>query len=145
MFQILSHFEKKYKNLTKKGLKIEGLSMIDPKRKKHVIVVTKPFIFDNRELPKVFEGLEVKAKIQGDLPEEFRIKPNRIGKEYIWSPDRFEKFVNRCEEELKKKFGNPKMTKKELLDALAFGNFDEHKKKCARLMKEGKIPPIQLN
>ncbi|MCX8080153.1 MAG: hypothetical protein N3F09_02835 [Bacteroidia bacterium] len=145
MYQILSQFEKKYKNLTKKGLKIEGLSMIDPKRKKHVILVSKPFIFDNRELPKVFEGLEVKSKIQGDLPEEFRIKPDRRDKEYIWSPDRFERFVNRCENELRKKFGNPNMTKKDLLDALAFGNFDEHKKKCAQLMKEGKIPPIQLN
>jgi hypothetical protein len=37
------------------------------------------------------------------------------------------------------------MTKKEILDALAFGNFEEHKKKCLQLMKEGKIPPFRMN
>jgi len=145
MYHILDNFEKKYKPLFKKGLRVEGLSLIDPKRKKHVIVVTRPFVFDSRLLPKVFEGLEVKAKIQGDLPPEFKINPDKKDKEYIWSPDRFEKFVNRCEDDLKKNLGNESMTKKEILDALAFGNFEEHKKKCLQLMKEGKIPPFRMN
>jgi len=145
MYHILDNFEKKYKPLFKKGLRVEGLSLIDPKRKKHVIVVTRPFVFDSRLLPKVFEGLEIKAKIQGDLPPEFKISPDKKGKEYIWSPDRFEKFVNRCENDLKKNLGNESMTKKEILDALAFGNFEEHKKKCLQLMKEGKIPPFRMN
>jgi hypothetical protein len=145
MYHILDNFEKKYKPLFKKGLRVEGLSLIDPKRKKHVIVVTRPFVFDSRLLPKVFEGLEVKAKIQGDLPPEFKISPDKKDKEYIWSPDRFEKFVNRCEDDLKKNLGNESMTKKEILDALAFGNFEEHKKKCLQLMKEGKIPPFRMN
>ncbi len=57
MFEILNHFQTKFKPLTKEGLRIQGLSMIDPKRKKHVIMISKPFIFDNRKLPKVMMGL----------------------------------------------------------------------------------------
>lgn len=142
MFEILGHFEKKYKPLTKDGLRFQGLSLIDVKRKKHVIMVAKPFIFDNRKLPKVYDGLEIKSKIEGDLPTEFKVD---VKKEYIWAPQRFEKFVDRCAEDIRKKFKNPEMSRKEMLDALAFGNFDEHKKKCATLLKEGKIPPLSLN
>ena len=37
MFEILKKFEAKYAHLKKKGLTIEGLAIIDIKRKKHVI------------------------------------------------------------------------------------------------------------
>lgn len=145
MFEILKHFETKYGSLKKKGLRIEGLSMIDPKRKKHVIMVSKPFIFDNRQLPKTYEGLDIKAKIEGNLPKEFAIKKDSPKKEYVWAPSKFERYVDRCAEEIRKEFGNPKMTRKEMLDALAFGNFEEHKKKSLQMMKDGKIPPFKMN
>ncbi len=48
MFEILKDFESKYASLKKKGLRVEGMNMIDPKRKKHVIMISKPFVFDNR-------------------------------------------------------------------------------------------------
>jgi hypothetical protein len=145
MFEILKNFESKYNTLKKKGLRIEGLSMIDPKRKKHVIMISKPFLFDNRQLPKIYEGLEVKSKIEGGLPEEFKVDKTTIKKEYLWAPSKFEKYVDRCADEIRKQFGNPAMTRKEMLDALAFGNFEEHKKKSLQLMQEGKIPPFKLN
>ncbi len=145
MFEILKHFETKYGTLKKKGLRIEGLSMIDPKRKKHVIMVSKPFMFDNRQLPKVYEGLEIKAKIEGILPKEFAFKKDAIKKEYVWAPSKFEKYVDRCAEEIRLQFGNPDMTRQDMLDALAFGNFEEHKRKSLQLMKEGKIPAFKMN
>lgn len=146
MFEILKSFESKYGSLKKKGLRIEGLSMIDPKRKKHVILISKPFMFDNRQLPKIYEGLEIKAKIEGSLPKEFSIQPKDAPKrEYLWAPNKFEKYVDRCSDEIRTLFGNPKMSRKEMLDALAFGNFEEHKKKSMQLMKEGKIPPFKMN
>jgi hypothetical protein len=145
MFEILKNFESKYNTLKKKGLRIEGLSMIDPKRKKHVIMISKPFLFDNRQLPKSYEGLDIKSKIEGGLPEEFKIDKETIKKEYLWAPAKFEKYVDRCSEEIRKQFGNPSMTRQEMLDALAFGNFEEHKKKSLQLMKDGKIPPFKLN
>ena len=145
MFEILKNFETKFGSLKKKGLRIEGLTMIDPKRKKHVINISKPFLFDNRLLPKTYEGLDIKSKIEGGLPEEFKIDKETIKKEYLWAPAKFEKYVDRCSEEIRKQFGNPSMTRQEMLDALAFGNFEEHKKKSLQLMKDGKIPPFKLN
>jgi hypothetical protein len=37
------------------------------------------------------------------------------------------------------------MSRSEMLDALAFGNFEEHVKKSTALMLEGKIPAFKLN
>lgn len=145
MFEILKSFESKYGSLKKKGLRIEGLSMIDPKRKKHVIMISKPFLFDNRQLPKSYEGLEIKSKIEGGLPEEFKVEKETVKKEYLWAPFKFEKYVDRCSNDIRKQFGNPDMTRQEMLDALAFGSFEDHKKKSMQLMSEGKIPPFKMN
>ncbi|MBA3899615.1 MAG: hypothetical protein H0X62_05280 [Bacteroidetes bacterium] len=148
MYDILKKFEEKYALLKKKGMQIEGLSLIDPKRKKHVISISKPFLFDNRKLPKRYEGLDIKSRIQGDLPIEFTINRDEIDwhkKEFIWAPERFEHYVDRCSEEICKKFDEPKMTREEMLDALCFGNFEEHKAKCEVMVKEGKIPAFIQN
>jgi hypothetical protein len=150
MFEILKKFELKYGHLKKKGLTIEGLAIIDPKRKKHVIKVSRPLIFDNRLLPKRFEGLDVKSniKLSMDMPEEFlldRTIPDWNKKAYIWAPERFEKFVNRCEKEIKAELECPGITKTELLDALCFGDFEEHRRKSSALIKEGKLPAYSEN
>ncbi|HEY6161310.1 MAG TPA: hypothetical protein VI112_08810, partial [Bacteroidia bacterium] len=106
--------------------------------------------FDNRLLPKKFEGLDVKTNIQlkEDMPNEFRVnraQPDWFKKEYIWAPERFERFVERCSDEIRKDLGNPTMSKKEMLDALCFGDFKEHKKKVNQLIKEGKLPSYSGN
>lgn len=150
MFEILKKFESKYGHLKKKGLTIEGLSIIDPKRKKHVIKISRPLVFDNRLLPKRFEGLDIKAniKIGTTMPKEFevdRTNPEWFKKQYIWAPERFEKFVDRCEKEIKAELECPDLSKKELLDALCFGDFEGHKQKSIQLIKEGKLPPYCEN
>ena len=106
MFEILKSFETKYGYLKKKGLTIEGLAMVDVKKKKHVIKISHPLIFDNRLIPKRFEGLDVKTniKLSADMPLEFdvdRSQPDWHKKQYMWAPERFEKYVERCENELK--------------------------------------------
>jgi hypothetical protein len=148
LYDTLSRFEKKFGYLKKKGLRINGLKMIDPKRKKHVIDVSRPLIFDNRLLPKSFEGLDVKTIIHGDLPTEFKIdrtKPDWQKKEYIWAPERFENFVDRCGPEIKKQLGNLNMTRDEMLSALCFGDYEAHKQKTALLVQEGKVPVYNAN
>jgi hypothetical protein len=148
LYDTLDRFEKKFGHLKKKGLRINGLKMIDPKRKKHVIDVSRPLVFDNRLLPKSFEGLEVKAIIHGDLPTEFlidRTKPDWQKKEYIWAPERFEIFVDRCSTEIKKQLGNLNMTRDEMLSALCFGDYEAHKKKTELLVQEGKVPGYIAN
>lgn len=148
LYDTLNRFEKKFAHLKKKGLRINGLKMIDPKRKKHVIDVSRPLVFDNRELPKSFEGLEVKAVIHGELPCEFsidRTQPDWTKKEYIWAPERFELFVDRCCEDIRKKLGNPQMSREDMLSALAFGDFPAHKQKTDDLIREGKLPRYSSN
>ncbi len=148
LYDTLDRFEKKFGHLKKKGLRINGLKMIDPKRKKHVIDVSRPLVFDNRLLPKSFEGLEVKAIIHGDLPTEFKIdrtNPDWQKKEYIWAPERFEIFVDRCSTEIKKQLGNLNMTRDEMLSALCFGDYEAHKKKTELLVQEGKVPGYIAN
>lgn len=143
LYETLERFEKKYSALKKMGLRVNGLKMIDAKRKKHVIDISRPLVFDNRLLPKTFEGLEVKSVIHGELPPEFSVNrtlPDWSKREYIWAPERFEKFVDRCHDEIKKKLGNPAITRDEMLAALCFGNFKEHKIKTDLLIKEGKLP-----
>ena len=148
LYDTLERFEKKFGHLKKKGLRINGLKMIDPKRKKHVIDVSRPLIFDNRLLPKSFEGLDVKAIIHGDLPTEFKIDrtiPDWQKKVYIWAPERFEHFVDRCYTEIKKQLGNLNMTRDEMLSALCFGDYVAHKEKTEQLVKEGKLPGYSTN
>ena len=148
LYDTLERFEKKFGYLKKKGLRINGLKMIDPKRKKHVIDVSRPLVFDNRLLPKSFEGLDVKAIIHGDLPSEFmidRTKPDWQKKEYIWAPERFEHFVDRCGPEIKKQLGNLNMTRDEMLSALCFGDYEAHKEKTKQLVLEGKLPNYRSN
>jgi hypothetical protein len=145
MFEILKSFETKYGYLKKKGLTIEGLAIVDVKKKKHVIKISRPLIFDNRLIPKRFEGLDVKTNIKlgVDMPAEFdvdRSQPDWHKKQYIWAPERFERYVDRCENEIKDQLNNPQITKPEILDALCFGNFEEHKQKSIQLIKEGKLP-----
>ena len=150
MFEILKSFETKYGYLKKKGLTIEGLAMVDVKKKKHVIKISRPLVFDNRLLPKRFEGLDVKTniKLSTEMPKEFnvdRTQPDWHKKQYIWAPERFVKYVERCEKEIKAQLNNPQMTKPEILDALCFGNFEEHKLKSLQLVKEGKLPAYCVN
>ncbi len=150
MFEILKSFESKYGHLKKKGLTIEGLAMVDPKKKKHVIKISRPLVFDNRLLPKKFEGLDIKTNIKmtDDMPTEFmvdRSKPEWFKLQYIWAPERFQKYVDRCEKEIKAQLNAPQLTKEEVLDALCFGNFEEHKQKSMQLIKEGKLPAYHEN
>lgn len=150
MFEILKNFETKYGYLKKKGLTIEGLAIVDVKKKKHVIKISRPLIFDNRLIPKRFEGLDVKTniKLSVDMPVEFdvdRSQPDWHKKQYIWAPERFEKYVDRCEKEIKDLLNSPQITKTEILDALCFGNFEEHKQKSIQLIKEGKLPAYHEN
>ena len=148
LYETLERFEKKFASLKKKGLKVNGLKMIDPKRRKHVINVSRPLVFDTRQLPKSYEGLDLKTVISGDLPMEFNIdrsNPDWAKKEYIWAPERFEKYVDRCEAEIKKQLGDPKMSREDVLSALCFGDFEAHKKKTQELIKEGKIPSYRKN
>ncbi|MEQ8325207.1 MAG: hypothetical protein RIC15_08715 [Vicingaceae bacterium] len=143
MYRTLDHFKERYKHLQKKGLRIQGIKLVDPEKKTHVIEVSRPLIFDSRMIPDRYEGLKVKRRIHGPLPDEFQIDREEVEwhkKEYIWAPERFERYVDRCADMIRKKLGNPEMSREDMLDALCFGDFEEHKKKVHKLVAEGKLP-----
>jgi len=143
MYRTLDNFKVRYKHLEKKGLRILGLKLIDPVKKSHVLEISRPLIFDSRVIPDRYEGLRVKRRIHGALPEEFQIDREAVDwhkKEYVWAPERFEKYVDRCSDEIKKQLGNEDMSREDMLDALCFGNFKKHQKKVHKLIEEGKLP-----
>jgi len=143
MLQILTRFKDKYKPLLKKGLIIEGMVVVDHARRKNAISVSKPFIFDNRNIPTSFDGIQVKKRIVGEMPKEFQIdrtQPDWHKKEYIWAPERFELFVDRSFDEIKEKLGDASLTREQALDAICFGSFEDHSRKVKMLVRQGKVP-----
>ncbi|MBL4656219.1 MAG: hypothetical protein JKY33_10405 [Bacteroidia bacterium] len=146
MIDLLKRFEKKYGRLKKKGLIIDELTGIKSGKMFTVINVSRPFMFDNRLIPAKFEGVEIKRKIYGTLPSEFKInKKDSEQNGYIWAAERFEQYVDNHAEEIKIQLDNPDMSREEMLDALCFGNFEKHQQKCARWVEEGKIPAFNEN
>ena len=143
MLEVLERFKKKYSHLEVFGLKFHGLQEINSEKRTTVICISKPLIFDSRLIPDKFEGLRIKRTIHGKLPKEFKVrKPDNDGQmlDYIWAPERFELFIDRNMEEIREKLGKAEMQRDEILDALCFGNFEAHKLKCERLIRDGKIP-----
>ena len=143
MYRTLEHFKERYKHLEKKGLRILGIKLVDPEKKTHVIEISRPLIFDSRVIPDRYEGLRIKRKIHGPLPEEFQIDRDAVDwhkREYVWAPERFEKYVDRKGDYIRKQLGDQSLTREDLLDCLCFGNFKAHKKKVDELIAEGKLP-----
>jgi len=143
MNEILKKFDKKYGHLRKKGLIIDVLEGIGSGYMVGVINISRPFVFDNRLIPEKFAGIPIKKRIYGELPSEFKIKKankNSQLKDYIWSPDRFERYVDRCAEEIQGELEIADMSRDEMLDALCFGNFEKHQQKCIKWVEDGVIP-----
>lgn len=148
MYQTLEHFKERYKHLEKKGLRILGIKLVDPEKKTHVIEISRPLIFDSRIIPDRYEGLRIKRRIHGPLPEEFQIDRDSVDwhkREYVWAPERFEKYVDRKGDYIRKQLGDPELTREDLLDCLCFGNFKAHKEKVDALIDEGKLPAFTEN
>jgi len=140
---VLKRFQSQFYHLKKKGLKINGIVEIDFNLGIMAIDVSHPFVFDNRALPQTFEDVDVRAGIEGELPEEFKVndrEPDGYKNEYRWAPERFEAFVSRAEKEIKEKLGDENMSRDEILDAICFGNFKQHKERINKSILEGIIP-----
>ncbi len=143
MYRTLEHFKERFKHLEKKGLRIIGIKLIDPTKKTHVIEISRPIIFDSRAIPDRYEGLKIKRRIHGSLPEEFQIDRDSVDwhkREYVWAPERFQKYVDRETDQIRKVLGDPEMSKEDMLNAICFGDFQAHKEKVDKLIAEGKLP-----
>ena len=109
-----------------------------------VIGYSHPFIFDQRKAPpSIYLGVDVRGGTPlNEMPEEFQITDRE--REYVWAYQRYEKFVDRCEDQIRKELGDPDMTREEMLDALTNGgNFQSFKSQCQIWEEEGRIPRYQ--
>ena len=119
------------------GLKVTG--MVHLINDIVVISIQTPFIFDRTKLPNQFMGFDIRDETpENELPIEFQI-PNDDN-EYIWAYQRFEKYVDAHHDLIRNTLNNPSLTRIQMLDALCFGNFEEHKSMCIQWENDGIIP-----
>ncbi len=106
------------------------------------IEVEHPFIFDRHKykIPGMFLGVEIKEKItDSTLPDEFLVEDHNT--EYIWAPERFNAYVDRCEDKIRQELGNPDLSHDDILDILCpTGDFLNWMAQCRQWEKEGIIP-----
>lgn len=133
---IIAEFNKRYKPLIKSGMEVIEIKGIE---RDAVIFVSTPFMFDRREVPEKFMRMPVRQMIsQNTLPQEFQNLDKE--KEYVWAYQRFEQYVKANSGHIKEAMDNPDMTRKDMLDALCFGDFEKHKETCETLEENQKIP-----
>jgi hypothetical protein len=135
--EIIEEFKKQYGYLSKYGLQINGIGNLIAGY--NVISISTPFIFDRTKLPEKFMGLDLRnGTNENEMPMEFQNIDK--DKEYIWAYQRFEDYVDNHHDLIRKTLDNPGMTRDEMLNALCFGDFNNHKELCIKWENEGKIP-----
>jgi len=136
--KVLSKFKEEYGNIPR--LEILGKGIYHGGT--WVISVKYPFIFDKRKIPKSFLGVDIRGGTpNGDLPEEFQICNTK--KEYVWAPERYEKFVDKYMEKIKRELGSLNIDRLEILSALCGQDFNEHIQQCKEWESKGIIPSYQ--
>lgn len=136
--KVVAKFQKEYSNIPR--LEILGKGICHGGT--WVISIRYPFVFDKRKVPNTFLGIDVRGGTSNeDLPEEFQIGDAK--KEYIWAPERYEKFVDKYMEKIRKELGEPNMDKVEMLSALCGQDFHEYTRQCKEWEKKGIIPSYQ--
>ncbi len=106
------------------------------------IHVEYPFIFDKRKIPQTYLGIEIRGGTQSkDLPKEFQIRNTM--KEYVWAPERYIEFVDRCTDEIREELGDPNISQYEMLSALCGRDFREFSAQIKEWEKKGVIPPYK--
>lgn len=101
------------------------------------ITVTHNFIFENRLIPKEFQGIEVRnVTLCISFPAEFP-DPETDSQpiEVYYAPERYIAFVKRKLTAIRKKLKRPDLSEEEALDALT-GGWQEHLDWCNTLAKK---------
>ena len=135
--QILNEFKKQFGHLKKFGLQIHGISNLGSDQ--NVINISTPFIFDHRQIPKKYLGLDVRTStLENTIPKEFQNIDSE--EEYVWAYQRFEQYVENKYGSIIKTLGQRKMLREDMLDTICFGDFKRHKEMCLKWETNGKIP-----
>ena len=116
--QIADRFRNEFGHLP--GLTVDGPGI--PHGGGWVVSASHDLVFDRRWLPNRYFGVTVKCAIRPPLPKEFEGQsfPNA----YVWAPPNFERFVDRCGDEIRRRLGNQRMRRAEMLNAFIGRTFD---------------------
>jgi hypothetical protein len=105
-----------------------------------IIYLTHPFIFDRRTLPEYYLGIRILSGRALPLPPEF--EGQRLPRAYVWAPNNFERFVDRCGGEVRSQLRRPAMTREEMLDALLGHSFEEFRRRYHDAVRKGILPRL---
>lgn len=134
---VVDLFRKEFGHL--RGLKINGPGVYHGGS--WVIGASHPLVFDKRLLPPTFLGIQVHKTTAHPLPVEFQNQERPRG--YVWSPNNFSRFVDRCGDEVRRELENPNMTREDMLHALIGEPYEEFVTRCRGWVAEGRIPPFE--
>lgn len=163
--ELKAAFKKDHADLFERGLLFCGIFFtpfseqsedaeidLDPVPGNDVITVMRPFIFDSRKTPVTYKGFKVSNQLRSPsepqhenifghdhVPMEFVIDDDEvIYVEDAEAPLRYTTFVDRCEDDIRKALGDPSMTRMDILDALAWGDFKRHCENYRRIKHDRK-------
>src|SRR6187551_654533 len=128
--QIANRFRQEFGHLP--GISIDGPGI--PHGGGWAIGVTHDVIFDRRWLPRRYLGVHVRPGIRLPLPKEFANQQYPTG--YAWSPPNFERFVDRCADEIRRRLGSPNMSRDEMLHALVGMPFEKFVAHCRESVRK---------
>lgn len=104
--EIVESFRRAYGHL--RGLRVEGYGDYHGC---YSILAGIPFIFDRRLIPQTYLGLSMRPSYSEPVPPEF------CGKQ-VWADENWERFLDRCEGDVRRELGRPDMSREEMMDAL---------------------------
>ena len=97
------------------------------------IWINHDFIFDQRLIQNTYQGIKINGVCYGDLPQEFPSPENdNTLLVDVYSPEKYELFVNNHFELIQKELKLQKASVNELLDALN-GGFKKYKSHCEKV------------
>lgn len=122
----------------------EGLTNSDPLPREGTLHTMVPIIFDYRDTPSSYRGMIVEYGIsyggiddreEDVVPEEFRDSYHlSLHWDEEFAPEKYERLVDRCPELIHERLRcKTRMSRADMLNALAFGDFDRHKRTCKAL------------
>jgi len=139
--KILKRFKAKHPELIALKPEIEVFKIIEDKDGNQcdiwTISVYRPFLFDGRLVPEIFECIKVNDIIMGQFPKEFPSENAGLPLEDWFAPERYQKFAENNISLIRQTLLKPDMTVNEALDALT-GGFEKHLA-WAKKMREERI------
>jgi hypothetical protein len=137
VLRIAADFREKYGHV--RGVEVHGPGIYHGGS--WVISVRHPFVFDRRMLPTQHLGIHVHSFYGPELPPEFQEGTREHT--YVWAPPNYERFVDRCGEQMREQLGRPDMSRDEMLSALVGMPFGEFVEICRAWVREGRIAPFE--